>query len=293
MLPPGGTTHRSLAEMASLAFSTSCATSIAWSADAGLALRATSPSQSPEISSYRPRYAVGGEPRHARRDSASPPPRAAARVEARRLEELATVHTPPVALQFGEHLAGDLVRSAVPGRPAALAVASSSGSGIEFSPRSDPTGNSSAAQRPSAEPPPVAVGSLPAGAPVPVTPRAVLPQRSGSPNFFPRFTLSSPSHSHLPTAWNSSCRTPPPGPAATVRQSLPGADSQGSPVAGEQDQQAMRALRQVESEVRQLKQWYSDAIHAMRQPRTGTKLKEPWPVPPSTACAHGPHMSAW
>eukprot|EP00930_Biecheleria_cincta_P046396 TRINITY_DN31997_c0_g1_i1.p1 TRINITY_DN31997_c0_g1~~TRINITY_DN31997_c0_g1_i1.p1 ORF type:complete len:962 (-),score=135.48 TRINITY_DN31997_c0_g1_i1:177-3035(-) len=291
VLPPDSTTHRSLAEMANLAFSTSSATSMTWLPDAGLALRATSPIQSPQSSKYCPRYVVGGETHHACRDSASPPPRATVSLEARRLEELATVHTPPVALQSGDHPGGDMVRSTMPGRPASLAAASSSGSGIEFSTRGEPTGNSSTAGRPLAAPPPVAVGSLPAAASGPITPRGrvVLPQRSASPNFVSRFIPSSPSNSHSPTAWNSSCRSPPPGPAATGRQSVPGVYLQGSPVAGEQDQQAMRVLSQVESEVRQLKQWYSDAIHAMRQPHTGTELKESWPFLPSTGCVHSSH----
>lgn len=292
VLPPGDTAPRSLAEMASLAFSTSSATSMAWPPDANLALRATSPSKSPEISSsYCPRYAVSGEPRHACRDSASPPPRASACLEARRLEEHATVHTPPVALQLGDHHASDVVRSALPGRSTAHG---SPGSGIEFSARGDPAGNSLAvaAQRPLAAPPPVAVSSLPPSAPALVTPRggAVLPQRSSSPNYMARFSPSPPSHSHAPAAWSSSCRTPPPGPAATGRQSLPGTYLQGSPVAsGEQDQHSIRALRQVESEVRQLKQWYSDAIHAMRQPQIGSELKEPLPFSAFTAFAQSPH----
>jgi len=218
-------------------------------------------------------------------------------------DEQDAVRTPPVALQAPyERRDGEVSRAPAGGTLAVVTVAGSPGNGTEA--HQSPSARtmspipsrpnlaavqaaaraaaatraavSPLAQRPGPDVPmPLIAGSLhlPNGISNggTVTPRtghgsvqhSMMQQRSPSPQI-PRFAPQSP-----PT-WTGFCRTPPPGPVVPSWP-LPTAVAVQGPGQAEdvENQQALHVLRQVEAEVRQLKQWYTDAIQAMRQPNAG------------------------
>jgi len=213
------------------------------------------------------------------------------------------VRTPPVALQVPyDRREGEVSRApAGEGMLAVVTVAASPGNGTE-APQSTSARATSPiplrpnlaavqaaaraaaatraaasplAQRPGAEavPVPLLAGISSSGGAV--TPRtghgsmqlSAMQHRSSSPLASPQIPRYAP---QSPPSWTGFCRTPPPGPVPHPRPSPTAGLVQGNPGSGQsgdvENQQALHVLRQVEAEVRQLKQWYTDAIQAMRQP---------------------------
>eukprot|EP00931_Biecheleriopsis_adriatica_P044774 TRINITY_DN25637_c0_g1_i2.p1 TRINITY_DN25637_c0_g1~~TRINITY_DN25637_c0_g1_i2.p1 ORF type:complete len:1048 (+),score=202.30 TRINITY_DN25637_c0_g1_i2:265-3144(+) len=176
------------------------------------------------------------------------------------LEDQAAVRTPPVARQHANR-AEEQGTGAV---PAVVLVTAGRGGEAWSSPRTASPGDTAH------------VATATRAAASSISPRQSCPMsvprlRSPSPSAAVYVTSPQPAWSSMHGASPASPSVPPG--QVVHRPSFLSSHAPGKAPPEEKDQQALHVLRQVESEVRQLKQWYTDAIQAMRPGHQAQSVK--------------------